>query len=91
MSRLVFDGPAEFEMQVYVISDDGQQGKATIGLGTFEFPTKEKIAERIAEFETKEMPKGFRLMTKSEAWKMVMYEKTGTTIAMPGGVEWGAT
>lgn len=86
---LIFNGPAEFEMQIYVINDDlGQEGKATVGLGTFEYPSKEKVSERIAKFEAEEMPKGFRLMTKSEAWELAMYEKTGTTFAMAGGKEW---
>ena len=89
MSDLVFNGPAEFEMQIFVINDeDEQQGRATVGLGTFEYPSKEKVADRIAKFEAEEMPKGFRLMTKAEAWEMVMYEKTGTSFAMAGSKGW---
>lgn len=89
MSDLVFNGPAEFQMEVFVINDDDHAiGRATIGLGTFEYPSKEKVAERISKFESEEMPKGFRLMTKTESWEMVMLEKTGTSFAMAGNKDW---
>lgn len=89
---LVFNGPAEFEMQVFVINDETKQiGRATIGLGVFEYPTKKKVKERIAKFEQEELVdalEGFRIMTKEEAWSMVMYEKTGTKFSMAGGKDW---
>ena len=88
---LIFNGPAEFEMQVFVVNDEtGQSGRATIGLGVFEYPTKEQVKQRIAEFEANELESldGFRLMTKEESWQMVMFEKTGTTFAIAGGKDW---
>lgn len=92
MTDSIFNGPAEFEMQVHVINDDtGVSGKATIGLGVFEYPTKEKVKERIAKFEQEELVdalEGFRLMTKREAWEAVMYEKIGERFAMAGGQDW---
>lgn len=92
MGDLVFNGPAEFEMQVFVVNDEtGQSGRVTIGLGVFEYPTKEKVKDRIDKFEREELVdalEGFRVMTKEEAWSMVMYEKTGTQFAMAGGKEW---
>lgn len=92
MSDIFFNGPAEFEMQVFVVNDEtGQSGRVTIGLGVFEYPTKEKVKERIGEFERDEMVgalEGFRLMTKEEAFSTVMYEKTGTRAAMAGGKDW---
>ena len=63
----------------------------TIGLGVFDYPSKEKVKERIAKFEAEELVgalDGFRLMTKREAWEMVMYEKTGERFAMVGGQDW---
>lgn len=89
---VIFNGPAEFEMQVFVVNDETKQsGRVTIGLGVFGFPTKEKVKARIEEFEANELTDaldGFRLMEKEEAWQMVMYEKTGTTFAMAGGKDW---
>lgn len=90
--ELIFNGPAEFEMQVFVVNDETKQsGRVTIGLGVFEYPTKEKVKERIEKFEREELVDaldGFRVMTKEEAWSMVMYEKTGTQFAMAGGKDW---
>ena len=92
MSNITFNGPAEFEMQVFVINDETKQsGRVTIGLGVFEYPTKKKVKERVAKFEREELVDaldGFRIMTKKEAWRTVMREKTGTQFAMAGGKDW---
>jgi len=89
---LIFNGPAEFDIQVFVTNDETKQsGRATIGLGPFEYPSKESVKQRIAEFEAEEMVDalaGFRLMTKEEAWALIMREKTGMTFAMIGSKEW---
>lgn len=89
---LVMHGPAEFDMQVYMINDDtGQQCVVTIGLSVFEFPTPEKIQERLDKLNNggfNEQLSGFRLMSKEEAFDYVMLEKTGQTFALPGGAEW---
>ena len=91
-NELTFNGPAEFYMEVFVTNDEtGQQGRVTIGLGTFGYPTKERVAARIEKFKDTELVDaldGFRLMTKPEAWEVVMFEKTGTTFAMAGTEEW---
>ena len=87
------NGPAEFEMKVWIVNDEtGQAGQATIGLGVFEYPTPEKVAARIsnvvAELEEKGMV-GFRLADKQEAFNMLCEEKTGESgFAVPGGPEW---
>lgn len=92
MSNLVFNGPAEFEMKVFVVNDEtGMSGRATIGLGCFKYPSKEEIKERINKFQREEMVEaleGFRLMTKEEAFEMVTYERTGERFAMVGKKEW---
>ncbi|MFW1676408.1 hypothetical protein ACFVYJ_01320 [Pontibacter sp. JAM-7] len=92
MKDLVFNGPADFNMEVFVVNDETEQaGKVTIGLGIFEYPSKEKVKARIQKFvdeEMKEAIPGFRLMTKTEAWEHAMLEKTGTRFAMAGGKDW---
>lgn len=92
MTDMIFNGPTEFEMQVFVVNDETEQsGRVTIGLGLFDYPSKEKVKDRLAKFEAEELVgalEGFRLMTKEEAWSMVMYEKTGTQLAMAGGKDW---
>jgi hypothetical protein len=92
MEDLVFNGPADFKMEVFVVNDETEQsGKVTIGLGMFEYPSKEKVKERIQKFVYEEMEEiipGFRLMTKTEAWEYIMLEKTGTQFAMAGGKDW---
>lgn len=92
---LVMNGPVEFNMEIFVINDETQQaGKVTVGLGVFEYPTPEKVKNRIAKFEDEELSvlgEGFRIMTKQESWNMIMREKTGQSevvFALPGGHEW---
>lgn len=92
MSDIKMNGPAEFEMKVWVINDDtGQSGQATVGLGSFEYPTKEKVKEKIdslpEELEEKGM-NGFRLMTKREAFKAWSIEKVGEPMALAAGPDW---
>jgi len=90
--KMVFNGPASFDMQVMVINDEtGQVGEVTVGLGLFEYPTPLAIKERIEKMVAEEFEgalDGFRLMTKEEAWKQKMLEKTGTRFAMMGGKDW---
>lgn len=93
--NLIMNGAAEFNMEVFVINEEkGQKGKVTIGLGVFEFPTPEKVKERIAKFEAEELESigdGFRVMSKREAWDFVMQERTGQSdmrFALPKGPEW---
>ena len=92
--EMIFNGPAEFNMEVFITNDEtAVSARVSIGLGVFEYPTKEKVKERIANFEKGELIdnpalSGFRVMTKEEAWSMVMYEKTGTQFAMVGGKDW---
>lgn len=89
---LIFNGPAEFEMKIFVVNDEtNQTGRVTIGLGLCRYPTKEIVRDRIAKFEAEELKdslEGFRLMTKEETFTTIMYEKTGQTIAMAGGKSW---
>ena len=89
---MVFNGPAEFDMQVFIINEDtGQSGKATIGLGAFEYPTPQKVKARLDKLNAEDFQgalEGFRLMTKIEAWEAVILEKTGERFAMIGGREW---
>jgi hypothetical protein len=92
MSDIQMNGPAEFEMKVWVINDKtGQSGQATVGLGCFEYPTKEKVKEKvdslIDELEENGM-EGFRLMTKQEAFEAWSIEKVGEPMALAAGPEW---
>lgn len=92
MVDMVFNGPANFSMDLFVVNDEtGQEAKVDIGLGVFEYPTKEKVKARIQKFVDEELEAalpGFRLMTKTEAWEAVMFEQTGQRFAMAGGKEW---
>lgn len=86
-------GPVDVELHVAVISDDGkQEGVATIGVGSGRFPTEQDLRDRVAKFETEEMPEGFRLMTKREYFDYLVKERTGSSerLAMPGGPDWDA-
>jgi hypothetical protein len=90
--EIQLNGPAEFDMHVFVINDEsGQRGKVTIGLGVFRYPTPQSIKKRIEEFEQEELIdhlNGFRLMTKREAVAMTTYEKTGLDMVAPVSREW---
>ena len=92
MSDLIFNGPVNVSMEIFIINDEtGQSGKVGISLGNFEYPSKEDIAERISVFESEElqgMAAGFRLMTKRESFDMIAIEKTGQKFAMPRGEDW---
>jgi len=65
---MIFNGPVEVEIKVMVVNDEtNQSGVVTIGMGLFEYPSKESVAERIKKFEREELTgdlQGFRLMTK---------------------------
>jgi hypothetical protein len=94
MSDLVFNGPAEFNMEVFVFNDETKAtGKVTVGLGVFEYPTPARIAARLEKLQAEEFTgalKGFRLMGKREAWDTVMLEKAGERFALVGGSDWDA-
>lgn len=85
-------GPAEFEMKVWVVDDEtGRQGQVTVGLGAFEYPTREKVKAKIdgLEDELKEMGMGeFRVMTKREAFEAWCLENVGERMAIAGGPDW---
>jgi hypothetical protein len=86
-------GPAEFEMHVRIINDEtGQTGKMSVSIGTFEYPTQEKVAESLARVASQldTVAPGFRLMTKTEAFEEWCIEKVGEPFAMPGGLDWDA-
>lgn len=88
----VMNGPAKFNMEVYVVNDEtGQAGTVTIGLGAFEYPSKRKVAERMATVENelkKQGLDGFRLATKHEAFEALCIERVGEPMALADSNEW---
>lgn len=90
------NGPAEFSMDVFPINDEtGQQAKANLSLGAFNYPTKESVKKTLDNLESsgalQEMAPGFRLMTKREAFTALARERSGIAdleLAVPGGTEW---
>ena len=68
---MLIQAPIEIEMKLSIISDDGTQGYATIGLGKGTYPSEKKMRDRVMKFEKEEMPDGFRLMNKREWWDTV--------------------
>jgi len=79
--------PASMDVQLLLTDGKGRQAVATIEFAVGRFLSKEDIKARIAEFERDEMPEGFRLMTKLEAWDYAMQQATGSSMrfAIPGG------
>ncbi len=83
-------GPYKFEMEVFLVDDDGNIAKVTLNLGEpGNLPTKELVDEAIND-TLKQIPDEFRLMNKSEFFNELASEKTGHDIhfATPGGEEW---
>tara|TARA_R110000803_G_C11962243_1_gene318862 strand:+ start:448 stop:750 length:303 start_codon:yes stop_codon:yes gene_type:complete len=92
MSTFTMHGPVEVEMKVSIINDEtNQKAEATVGFKQFEFPSVEEIKRKLAtvipEME-KSGTKGFRLMTKREAFESWCIEKVGQPMALAGGNEW---
>lgn len=81
------NGPAQIEIWVQMIREDGsQRTEATIGMRYGKYPTPAEIQARIEKFEREEMPKhapGFRLQTARELWDTACEERTGQTFACP--------
>ena len=91
MSDVKFEmnGPVQFEMKVWVINDEtGQEGRITISMSTFKYPTIEKIERSIKEIDFGGTFEGFRLMTRREAFDSFTLEKTGQKFALVGGEDW---
>jgi hypothetical protein len=80
--------PVEFEMKVLIVTEDGGEGVATIGLGHGLLPTDDEVKERLQKFEREELEslEGYRLATAPEYWDYICREKTGQTFATPA--EW---
>ena len=90
MSDLKFQAPIEITVDVG-ITDGMNTGKVSVGCGVGKYPTESDIKEAIEKVgASKELPKGWRVMTKREWWKALCEEKWGTQVAMPGGDEWDA-
>ena len=84
-------GPVQVKIEVRIISKNGKQnGVATLPMNCFAYPTKEELKKEVARFAENEMPKGFRLMNKKEAFNSAWEEIThsSTPVAIPGGDEW---
>lgn len=78
--------PASTDLLLLLTDGKGLEAVATIEFAVGRFLSKEEIRARIEEFERDEMPEGFRLMTKREAWDYAMKNVTGSNMrfAMPG-------
>lgn len=92
--------PLTVQIAVSIINDtSGQQGVATYSLARGRFHDEASIKAGLAEFESKHMPEGFRLMTKREWFNNEfgqVPEDDGdgnivhVNVSMPGGENWDA-
>lgn len=86
------DAPIEIQAVVY-ITDGTQTGKATITFGKGVIPSRERIKERLKEFEAKELPEliagDFRLLTAPEFFQTAFVETHGINepVAVPAAYE----
>ena len=89
---------APIEVEIKVNITDGEKiGVATLTAGIGKYPTETDMRRIVKEFESNDMPDGFRLMTKREWWNTVCPPVTHeneegepciTRVAIPGGNEW---
>lgn len=96
---LRLQAPITVEIQVSITDGKRQHGTATIGMPVGNYPTEEEIRARVAQFAEKEIPDGFRLMTKREWFNETVgqaqeVDDDGEIIrmdyALPGGNDWDA-
>lgn len=79
--------PISVELKVG-FTDGKRAGIVTVSLGNGFFPTEGEMREAIANVEKgKDLPEGFRLMTKREWWDHLCAEEFGQRFALPGGEE----
>lgn len=99
MSKIVLQAPIEVEIKISIKHDNGAQGVATIGMPVGRYPTEEEIRARVAQFAEKEVPDGFRLMTKREWFNATVGQAREedddgdvhlVDFAIPGGNSWDA-
>ena len=89
--------PIEVDLKISITDGVGKIGTVTIGMGHGAYPTEQELRDRVAKFESQEMPDGFRMMTKRE-WFNNLFgqcqdqdgdgEVTYMDWAMPGGDDW---
>lgn len=90
--------PIRVELAISIINDaTGQKGVATYSVARGRFHDEASLRAGLAEFESKHMPEGFRLMTKREWFNREIGqipEDDGDgniqymNVAMPGGENW---
>ena len=86
-----YHGPVEVTIEIG-ITDGDVDGVATVGMAKGVYCSAEDIKRVVDNFAAKQMPEGFRLMTKREWWDAVTAEKyPGSRIAMPGSDDWDET
>lgn len=85
------EGPYETEIIVH-ITDGKNEGKITVGLSMATCPTQEDINDSINHAKLTAEESGYRLMTKTEFFNVMMRERLGATnrFACPNGDEWDA-
>ncbi|MBH2008329.1 MAG: hypothetical protein I8H71_01380 [Xanthomonadaceae bacterium] len=96
---LRLQAPITVEIKVSITDGNRQQGTATLGMPVGNYPTESEIRERVANFAEKEIPEGFRLMTKREWFTDTVgqaqeVDDDGRIVrmdyAIPGGKDWDA-
>lgn len=89
--------PIEVDLKISITDGVGKIGTVSIGMGHGAYPTEQELRDRVAKFASKEIPDGFRLMTKRE-WFNNLFgqcrdqdddgEVSYMDWAMPGGDDW---
>lgn len=95
---ITLQAPITVQLAISIINDKtGQEGVATYSVARGRFHDEASLRAGLAEFESKHMPDGFRLMTKrewfnSEFGQIPEDDGDGNieymNVAMPGGDDW---
>lgn len=82
-------GPIEVLMKVYAKTDDGKIGSFTVTLPAGTLPTREALAE-LVEDARKNMPAGYREISKREFWDHLCMKTCGEIYELEGSLDWEA-
>jgi hypothetical protein len=82
-------GPIEVLMKVYAKTDDGKIGSFNVTLPAGTLPTRDTLATLLEEAR-KDMPPGYREISKREFWSHMCMKTCGEVFEMEGSAEWEA-
>lgn len=80
-------GPIEVVLKVYAKQADGKVGSFNVTLPAGTLPERDTLAELLAEAR-KDMPAGFREISKREFWAHMCMKTCGEVFELEGSLEW---